>query len=61
MKSDLRQAPLQRHLAAFETHFVVAARARSLPFRSAAARLSLSRSYTAAGTFAGLAGTAGGL
>src|SRR5690242_10733475 len=44
----LRQAALQRHLAAFEADLVVAARASALAFDAAAARLTETRTAAAA-------------
>ena len=42
-EADLRQAALQRHLAAFEAHLVVAAGASALTLDAAAARLAEAR------------------
>src|SRR5690606_11461537 len=45
---DLRQATLQRHLAALEADLVIAARSRVLTLRASARGLALARARTAA-------------
>src|SRR5690606_15739216 len=60
-ETDLRQAPLQRHLAALEAHLVVAARARVLALGAAPGGLALAGRVPAADPLAVLFGAPGRL
>ncbi len=57
VEPHFRQAPLQRHLAAFEADLVVTARARVLALLAAATRLALARRMASPEALADLLGT----
>ena len=61
LEATLGQATLQRHLTAFETHLVVAARTRLLTLVTATSGLAQARADAAANTALGMLGACGGL